>query len=89
MGSLAFEILSGVVDLSLALDQYVSTGWSVLAKVSVQSSVMAEVRPRDPSNTSNDPIEVWLQWVAEEERSRVGWFAFMMDVENAALYRWV
>ena len=34
-------------------------------------------------------MDIWLQWVAEEERSRVGWFAFMMDVENAALYRWV
>jgi hypothetical protein len=29
----------------------------------------------------------WLTWVEEEERKRLGWFAFMMDTENAALFR--
>jgi len=37
--------------------------------------------------TSDDPLTCWLDWVGEEERKRLGWFAFMMDLENAALYR--
>ena len=32
-------------------------------------------------------MSAWLDWVAEEERRRIGWFAFTMDVENGALYR--
>jgi len=36
---------------------------------------------------SDDPVTCWLDWVGEEERKRLGWFAFMMDLENAALYR--
>lgn len=36
---------------------------------------------------SDDPVTCWLDWVCEEERKRLGWFAFMMDLENAALYR--
>jgi hypothetical protein len=36
---------------------------------------------------STDPLRRWLEWVDMEERTRVGWFAFMMDIENAALFR--
>ena len=34
-------------------------------------------------------MENWLDWVAEEERVRLGWFAFMMDTENSSLFRQV
>lgn len=36
---------------------------------------------------SADPLRRWLDWVAVEERTRLGWYAFMMDTENAALFR--
>lgn len=35
----------------------------------------------------HNPLDHWLEWVAFEERKRVGWFAFMMDTANAALFR--
>ncbi|KAL7422065.1 hypothetical protein Q5752_003840 [Cryptotrichosporon argae] len=35
----------------------------------------------------NNPLARWLEWVREEERKRVGWFAFVMDTENAAMFR--
>lgn len=37
--------------------------------------------------STGDPMENWLDWVAEEERVRLGWFAFMMDTENSSLFR--
>lgn len=30
----------------------------------------------------------WINWAADEERTRVGWLAFLMDTCNAALYRY-
>ena len=38
--------------------------------------------------TAQSPMESWLHWVAAEERVRCAWFAFMMDTENASLYRY-
>lgn len=35
----------------------------------------------------HNPLDHWLEWVAFEERKRVGWFAFMMDTANAAMFR--
>ncbi|BEJ09842.1 hypothetical protein CcaverHIS641_0607570 [Cutaneotrichosporon cavernicola] len=40
-----------------------------------------------PSPVASNPLDHWLAWVAQEERKRVGWLAFMMDTENAALFR--
>ncbi len=40
-----------------------------------------------PSPVASNPLDHWLAWVAHEERKRVGWLAFMMDTENAALFR--
>ncbi len=37
--------------------------------------------------SKRDPLGRWLDWVTDEERKRLGWFAFMMDTENAALFR--
>ncbi|WVQ85772.1 hypothetical protein IAT38_007939 [Cryptococcus sp. DSM 104549] len=42
-------------------------------------------RPR--GEVTSDPMAAWLDWVQEEERKRLGWFAFMVDTGNAALYR--
>ena len=36
---------------------------------------------------SIDPLAYWLEWVEEEERKRIGYFAFMMDIENVALFK--
>ncbi|CAK9782713.1 unnamed protein product [Cutaneotrichosporon oleaginosum] len=40
-----------------------------------------------PSPVATNPLDHWLAWVEHEERKRVGWLAFMMDTENAALFR--
>ncbi|BEI82886.1 hypothetical protein CcaverHIS002_0307540 [Cutaneotrichosporon cavernicola] len=38
---------------------------------------------------THNPLDHWLEWVAFEERKRVGWFAFLMDTSNATLFRHV
>jgi hypothetical protein len=40
-----------------------------------------------PHHRTHNPLDHWLEWVAFEERKRVGWFAFLMDTSNAALFR--
>ena len=43
--------------------------------------------PLESPPPAESPLDSWLQWVTEEERVRCAWFAFMMDTENASLYR--
>ncbi|GMK53815.1 hypothetical protein CspeluHIS016_0104010 [Cutaneotrichosporon spelunceum] len=40
-----------------------------------------------PLHRTHNPLDHWLEWVAFEERKRVGWFAFLMDTSNAILFR--
>lgn len=40
-----------------------------------------------PHHRTHNPLDHWLEWVAFEERKRVGWFAFLMDTSNAAIFR--
>ncbi|KLT44556.1 hypothetical protein CC85DRAFT_8788 [Cutaneotrichosporon oleaginosum] len=40
-----------------------------------------------PHHRAHNPLDHWLEWVAFEERKRVGWFAFMLDTSNATLFR--
>jgi len=35
----------------------------------------------------SNPLDHWLEWVQFEERKRLGWMAFLMDTESAALFR--
>ena len=43
--------------------------------------------PAPPIDRQQDPMGAWLQWVVEEERIRVGWHAFVLDSQNAVMYR--
>lgn len=36
---------------------------------------------------THNPLDHWLEWVAFEERKRIGWLAFLMDTANASLFR--
>jgi hypothetical protein len=32
-------------------------------------------------------VSGWVEWAEAEERRRLGWFAFLCDTSNAALFR--
>ncbi|KAK6909640.1 hypothetical protein I203_103661 [Kwoniella mangroviensis CBS 8507] len=60
---------------------------SPIINLARQSGMLLPNFDRKLQNSLDDPMACWLEWVAEEERKRLGWFSFMMDTENAALYR--
>nr|XP_019010114.1 uncharacterized protein I206_04582 [Kwoniella pini CBS 10737]OCF48895.1 hypothetical protein I206_04582 [Kwoniella pini CBS 10737] len=60
---------------------------SPIINLARQSGMLLPNYDRKLLNTLDDPMACWLEWVDEEERKRLGWFSFMMDTENAALYR--
>ncbi|WVW85934.1 hypothetical protein I302_107972 [Kwoniella bestiolae CBS 10118] len=60
---------------------------SPIINLARQSGMLLPNLDRMLQNSLDDPMACWLEWIAEEERKRLGWFSFLMDTENAALYR--
>ncbi|WRT70414.1 uncharacterized protein IL334_007412 [Kwoniella shivajii] len=60
---------------------------SPIINLARQSGMLLPDYDRQLKSTLDDPVACWLEWVDEEERKRLGWFSFLMDTENAALYR--